>query len=94
MLIRRTIPAMAVTLGAYLGLDLLTWLVLRPHYPLALVTGNPAVANSGPFSVKDPWVLSTWWTGPGGRPANPSVVNQVFALFPNHGAARVQETPA
>jgi hypothetical protein len=39
-------------------------------------------------------VLSTWWTGPGGKPANSSVVNQVFALFPNHGPARVQETPA
>ena len=49
MLIRRIIPAMAVTLGAYLGLDLLTWLVLRPHYPLALVTSNASLFNgSGP----------------------------------------------
>jgi hypothetical protein len=45
MLVRRTVPAMAVTLGAYLGLDLLTWLVLRPHYPLALVTSNPSALN-------------------------------------------------
>ena len=95
MLIRRTIPAMAVTLGAYLGLDLLTWLVLRPHYPLALVTSNPGIVGSGrPFNVKDPWVLSTWWTGPGGKPGNQSVVNQVLGLFPDHGAPGVKETLA
>ncbi len=94
MLIRRIIPAMAVTLGAYLGLDLLTWLFLRPHYPLALVTSNPSIAGGGPFNVKDPWVLSTWWTGPGGRPANQSVVNQVRGLFPPHGAPGVRETLA
>jgi hypothetical protein len=35
MLIRRIVPAMAVTLGTYLGLDLLTWLFLRKHYPVS-----------------------------------------------------------
>jgi hypothetical protein len=35
MLIRRIIPAMAITLGVYLGLGLLTWLFLRPHYPVS-----------------------------------------------------------
>jgi hypothetical protein len=63
MLIRRVVAAMAVTLGIYLGLNLLTWLVLRPHYPLALVTSNPGFLHSGPFSVNDPWVLSTWHAG-------------------------------
>jgi hypothetical protein len=33
MLIRRIIPAMAATLGVYLGLNLLAWLVLREDYP-------------------------------------------------------------
>jgi ABC-type transport system involved in multi-copper enzyme maturation permease subunit len=93
MLIRRIIPAMAVTLGAYLGLDLLTWLFLRAHYPVALVTSNPSI-DSGPFNVNDPWVLSTWYAGPGGKPANQSVVNRVLALFPNNGAPRVSGTPA
>jgi ABC-type transport system involved in multi-copper enzyme maturation permease subunit len=64
MLIRRIVPAMAVTLAVYLGLALATWLFLRPHYPLALVTSNPGI-DSGPFNVNDPWVLSTWRTGPG-----------------------------
>jgi hypothetical protein len=93
MLIRRILPAMAVTLGAYLGLDLLTWLVLRPHYPLALVSSNPRLFT-GLGSSSSPWLLSTWWTGPGGKPANPSVVNQVLNLFPHNGAPTVNETPA
>jgi ABC-2 family transporter len=35
MFIRRIVPAMAITLGGYLGLQLLTWLFLRPHYPVS-----------------------------------------------------------
>ncbi len=93
MLFRRIVPAMAVTLGVYLGLALATW-GLRAHYPVALVSSNPGIGGLGPFNVHDPWVLSTWFTGPGGKPANPSVVNQVFALFPHNGAPRVKETLA
>jgi hypothetical protein len=93
MLIRRIVPAMAATLAAYTGLALVTWLFLREHYPLALVTSNPNI-DSGPFSVHDPRVLSTWYTGPGGKPASQSVVNQVLALFPRNGAPRVKETLA
>ena len=94
MLIRRIVPAMAATLAAYAGLALAAWLFLRQHYPLALVTSNSSVVGVGPFNVHDPWVLSTWYTGPGGKPASPSVVNQVLALFPQYGAPRVNETPA
>jgi hypothetical protein len=32
MFFRRTVPAMAVTFGIYIGLDVLTWLFLRKHY--------------------------------------------------------------
>jgi hypothetical protein len=99
MLIRRIIPAMAVTLGAYLGLDLVTWLFLRPHYPVALVTSNSRLFNgpgvfTGPGATSYPWVLSTWWTGPGGKPASQAAVNHVLALFPHNGPPRVQETIA
>ena len=34
-LMRRVLPAMAVTLGAYLGLAAAAWLYLRPHYPVS-----------------------------------------------------------
>jgi hypothetical protein len=33
MLLRRILPAMAVTLGVYLGLQVLTWTELRKYYP-------------------------------------------------------------
>ena len=92
-LFRRIVPAIAVTLGGYLGLSLATWW-LRAHYPVALVTSNPSISGNGPINVTDPWVVSTWFTGPGGKPANPAVVNQVLALFPTHGAPLVKETMA
>jgi len=66
MLIRRIVPAMAATLGAYLGLALLTWLFLRKHYLPAPVTSNPAVIT-GRLTPSSPWILSTWHTGPGGH---------------------------
>jgi ABC-type transport system involved in multi-copper enzyme maturation permease subunit len=91
--LRRVVPAIAVTLGVYLGLSLATW-GLRAHYPVALVTSNPSISGNGPFSVTDPWVLSTWFTGRGGKPANPAVVNQVLALFPHNGPPLVKETMA
>ena len=87
MLIRRIVPAMAATLAAYTGLALATWLFLREHYPLALVTSNSNSFPSGPL-----WMLGTWYTGPGGKPASQSTLNQIFALFPNNGAPRVKET--
>jgi ABC-type transport system involved in multi-copper enzyme maturation permease subunit len=93
MVLRRIVPAIAVTLGVYLGLSLATW-GLRAHYPVALVTSNPSISGNGPFSVTDPWVLSTWFTGRGGKPANPAVVNQVLALFPHNGPPLVKETMA
>jgi hypothetical protein len=95
MFIRRIVPAMATTLAAYTGLMLATWLFLRAHYPVALVSSNASIGGTGAFNVNDPWVLSTWFTGPGGKPANQSVVNQIFALFPhNGGGPKVKETLA
>jgi hypothetical protein len=94
MLIRRIVPAIAATLGAYLGLNLLAWLELRKFYPVSLVTSNSAFINNGPSGANSPWVLSTWYTGPGGKPANQSVVNRVLALFPHNGPPLTKETPA
>ncbi len=62
MLIRRVIPAMAATLGAYLGLQLLTWLVLREDYPVAINTTNGSLF-SGPSTSDSPWILKTWTVG-------------------------------
>ena len=62
MLIRRIIPAMAATLGVYLGLNLLAWLVLREDYPVAIDTTN-AKLFSLQATPNSPWILRTWTTG-------------------------------
>jgi ABC-type transport system involved in multi-copper enzyme maturation permease subunit len=63
MFFRRTVPAMAVTLGIYAGLAILTWTVLRKHYPVALVTSGRIPFYNGPLTPNTPWVLSTWTSG-------------------------------
>jgi hypothetical protein len=62
MLIRRVVPAMAATLGAYLGLQLLAWLVLCEDYPVAINTTNASLF-SGPSTPNSPWILKTWTAG-------------------------------
>jgi len=62
MLIRKIIPAMAATLGVFLGLDLLAWLVLREDYPVAINTTNASLFN-GPNTPNSPWILKTWTVG-------------------------------
>jgi hypothetical protein len=62
MLFRRIIPAMAVTLGVYIGLALLTWSFLRKYYVPSVVTSSPAF-GSGPITPQDPWVLGHWFVG-------------------------------
>jgi hypothetical protein len=62
MLIRRIIPAMAATLGAYLGLNVLAWLVLREDYPVAVNTANASLFNH-PSSPDSPWIIKTWTAG-------------------------------
>jgi hypothetical protein len=88
MLFRRILPAMAVTLGVYLALDLLAWLVLRAHYLPALVTKNPSVLGNTTSagltwlsSTTSPWTLSTWYTTHSGSPASMSVVNSLLNQY-------------
>jgi hypothetical protein len=77
MLFRRIVPALATTLGACLALRLVAW-GTREYYPVAVVTSNQGLFNAfhTPGSPGFPWILSTWFTGPGGKPASPAVVTQ------------------
>ncbi len=63
MLLRRVIPAMAATLGAYLGLQLLAWLVLREHYPVAVEHHQRAACSAARARPNSPWILNTWTVG-------------------------------
>jgi hypothetical protein len=68
MLIRRTVPAMAVTMGLYAVLYIVTWLFFMKWYPVSLVTSNPAVANAGGNAAANvqstnALILGSWKTG-------------------------------
>jgi ABC-2 family transporter protein len=80
--IRRTIPAMAASLGIWTVLALVTALSLRPHYqaPITITAATPP-GNSA-------WVVATGYTGPGGRPVS---MGRVFSLI-QHAPARVQNS--
>jgi hypothetical protein len=77
MLIRRVVPALAATLGVYLVVRLAAW-GTRKYYPVAVVTSNAKIFNGfgTPSLPGYPWILSTWLTGPGGKPASQSVINR------------------
>lgn len=55
MLIRRVVPAIAVTLAVYAALGLGTALYLRQHYMTPLLTSNPNVPSSA-------WLVNQWYT--------------------------------
>jgi hypothetical protein len=97
MLFRRVIPALAATLGVFLALRLGAW-ALRGQYPVTVVTSNPDQINAygTPSLPGFPWVLSTWFTGPGGKPANPSAVSKLLDQYQNnpHPRASLSKTLA
>jgi hypothetical protein len=61
VLIRRPVPAMAVSMAVWAGLMLATVLYLRRHYLAPLLDKGTGSAN------QSGWVLSQWWTGPNGK---------------------------
>ena len=82
MLFRRVIPALAATLGVYLGLRLGAW-ALHGQYPVSVVTSNPDQINAygTPALPGFPWVLSTWFTTQGGRAVNSSAVTKLLNMY-------------
>ena len=61
MLIRRVVAAMAITLGGYLGLNLLTWLVLRPRYPVSGFWPMQFVEAGWLLAVSAAFIAGTVW---------------------------------
>jgi hypothetical protein len=79
MLIRRVVPAIAVTLAVYAGLAFATALWLRQHYMTPLLTTRNNVPAAG-------WIVNQWYTK-AGRFAFPTrgaaLVNAVQSLCPS-----------
>jgi hypothetical protein len=84
VLIKRTVPAMAASLAAWAGLDLLTGLFLRKHYQTPLV-----VKGGGPSFTNPPWVVGQWYTGPNGAVVSEQTIRSVVA----HAPGSVQHSP-
>ncbi|HEX4287967.1 MAG TPA: ABC transporter permease subunit [Trebonia sp.] len=82
MLVRRVIPALAATLGVYLVLRLGAW-ALHGQYPVTTVTGNADLAGSygTPSRPGFAWILNSWFTGPGGKPASMPAVNAILNQY-------------
>jgi hypothetical protein len=75
-LLRRTLPAIAVTLVVYIGLAIGTATAIRPHYmtPVTLRGWNGS-AGAG-------WVLSSWVKSPAGQVLSQGDMNSVVAHMP------------
>jgi hypothetical protein len=70
-LIRRVIPAIFATVAAWVGLAVVTGLVVRQHYATPVVTHNPTI----PIQA---WVISQGWFQ-GGKPASLDMINNTLA---------------
>jgi uncharacterized membrane protein len=86
LIIRRIVPAMAVTLGAYTGLALATRVFLRERYLPPVVTSDPDF-SSRPGAGGSPWVLRTWFTGPGGRVTSQPAIDRLLRAYQPGGAS-------
>jgi ABC-2 family transporter len=90
MLIRRVVPAIAVTLAIYAGLALTTALWLRQRYMTPLLTSKVNLPDSA-------WAVSQWFDK-GGRYAFPAVggqlVNALQRFCPSTGPGGFSVSPA
>jgi hypothetical protein len=81
--LRRTVPAMAVTIVSYIALDLATATAIRPHYATPVtVRGWNGGAGGG-------WVLSSWAKAPDGQVLSQADLNSLSQHLP----ASVQNSP-
>jgi hypothetical protein len=78
-LIRRTVPAMAVALAAWVGLDFATFMFLRQHYQAPLVAGGVTAGTRG---FANDWSWAQWYTGPNGTVVSQQTIRNVVAHAP------------
>ena len=71
MLIRRVVPALAVTLAVYAGLAVAAGGYLRQHYLTPLVLKNGSVPGSA-------WITSQQWYTKGGQPVSGTTLAQAL----------------
>ena len=75
-LFRRTVPAMAVTLVAYIALALATATAIRPHY------ATPATVQGWNNAPGGSWVISSWVKAPDGHVLSQSALSGLTQQLP------------
>jgi hypothetical protein len=83
-LVKRTIPAIVAAVAVWSGLLLLVAFWLRGHYQAAL-TGVGLVNSAGGTGQGTPWILTQWWTQPGGAPASQSEISALSSQLRQAG---------
>jgi len=72
--LRRTLPAIATTVGIYVGVRLLVTVYVRPHYAAAhVVTAALGASPGGTAYTTGSWTLSSQILDPTGRPADGAI---------------------
>jgi hypothetical protein len=63
-LVRRTVPAIGLTVAGYIGVRLAIYQSLRPHFMTPVTSYFPIASDATPAG----WLLSSGFAGPGGHP--------------------------
>jgi hypothetical protein len=72
VIIRRTVPAVAATLGVWFGTVFLSVIYLRPHIQAPLVAAQSAL------KPRDQWILSEWFQNRAGRHLSDTDINALL----------------
>jgi hypothetical protein len=72
VIIRRTVPAVAATLGIWFGTVFLSVVYLRPHLQAPLVAAQTAL------KPRDQWIISEWFQNRAGRHLSDADINRLL----------------
>jgi hypothetical protein len=72
VIIRRTVPAVAATLGVWFGTVFLSVVYLRPHLQTPLVAAQTAL------KPRDQWIISEWFQNRAGRHLSDADINALL----------------
>ena len=89
-LIRRMIPAIVAAIAAWSGLLVTVVFWLRSHYQAPL-TGTGLINPASGTGHGIPWVLTQWWTQPGGAPASQSEIDTLSGQLHQAGGLPTPE---
>jgi hypothetical protein len=89
-LIRRMIPAIVAAITAWSGLLVAVVFWLRSHYQAPL-TGTGLINPASGTGHGIPWVLTQWWTQPGGAPASQSEIDTLSSQLHQAGGLPTPE---